>query len=101
MVQGKYKVLLIGCGNMGALNDAPGSGNEHKTISYAKALKEHGAFEVFYYDEDGSKVNKAIEIWGGNWCNNDEVDVVIIATPDKTHYDILSKEIHGKPKLVI
>lgn len=97
----KYKALIIGCGNMGCLNDAPGSGKEEKTISFAKALKESGRFDVYYYDEDGSKINKAIELWGGNWCNNARMDVVIVCTPDKTHYDILSKEIWAQPKLVI
>lgn len=100
-MQKKYSALIIGCGQMGCLNDASGSGNEHKTISYAKSLKYNGNFDVFYYDEDGSKVNKAIELWGGNYCNNNYVDVVIISTPDNTHYDILKNEYIGKPKLVI
>ena len=86
---------------MGCLNDAPGSGNEHKTISFAKALKENGNFEVFYYDNDISKSTKAIELWGGKYFNLNTVDVVIIATPDNTHYDILKWEWLGNPKVVI
>lgn len=100
----KYSCLIVGCGNMGCLNDAPGSGNEHKTISYAKALKDNGNFEVFYYDKDRSKIEKAIEIWGGNYDSEDYYDVVIIATPDDTHWTELTNIVKYDdkyPKLVI
>jgi hypothetical protein len=90
---------------MGCLNDAPGSGNEHKTISYAKALKEHGAFEVFLYDINEENVKNASYAWmlpyieyGNITC---EFDVVIIATPDNDHYSRLVEALKYKPRLVI
>lgn len=102
MVQRKWNALIIGCGNMCCLNDIPGSGNEHKTISFAKALKENGNFDILYYDNDTSKATKAIELWGGNYYSNEIVDIIIITTPDETHYDILKWNwIPNKCKLVI
>lgn len=95
------KVLIIGCGGQGAFSDAKGSGNEHKTISFAKALKENGDFEVYYFDKDLSKVSKAIEIWEGYWHTQESYDVVIISTPDDTHYESLIETIKLNPKLVI
>jgi hypothetical protein len=103
----KYSVLLIGCGNMGALNDIEGSGNEHKTISYAKALKENEAFEVFLYDKDREKMLRTSDIWKFSWVDEydtNSYDVIIIATPDDSHYWQLKNIIKYEdklPKLVI
>ncbi len=101
MVQRKYSALIIGCGKIGALNDVPGSGNENKIISYAHALKENGNFDVYYFDNDTYKAQNAIDIWGGRHSDNRIADITIIATPDKTHYDILKWEWITKTKLVI
>jgi len=101
MVQGKYTALIIGCGNMGALNDAPGSGNEEKTISYAKALKENGNFEVYYRDLYYWRVEDSISHWGGFFDTEESYDVVIVATPDNDHYLRLVDALEYRPKLVI
>jgi hypothetical protein len=102
----KYSALVVGCGNMGVLNDAPGSGNEEKIISYAKALKDNGNFEVFCYDNDFEKRNKASDIWKISWQDSLKdtcFDVVIVATPDESHYSILKNilEFNENTKLVI
>jgi len=101
----KYSCLIVGCGNMGALNDAPGSGNEHKTISFAKALKESGRFDLYFYDTDKIKMENAVKTWGGNiqddaWWTP-YFDVVIITTPDETHKQQLIEALEYYPKLVI
>lgn len=103
---GKYKVLIIGCGNQGALADAKGSGNEHKVISFAHALKEReDVFETYLYDVDMNKANDACCLWDMNIDDDSvEYDVVIVTTPDTNHYDTLMeivKHYDYKPRLVI
>lgn len=97
MVQRKWNALIIGCGNMGCLNDAPGSGNEYKTISFAKALKEReDLFETWLFDIDEEKMTKASDIWEMSWnFNNTCFDVIILTTPDDTHYKWLQRIVNS------
>jgi predicted dehydrogenase len=107
--QRKYNCLIIGAGGQGALADAPGSGNEHKIISFAHALKEHKGFKLNgFYDKDSKKSIKAIETWSGSAYFNieraievDKTDVVVIATSDSDHYKILKQLAEYPLKLVI
>ena len=103
MLQRKWNALIIGCGNMGVLNDSPGSRNEHKTISFAKALKENGNFNLYFYDIDKQKEFIAMNIWDGRLLlGNPIIDVVIITTPDETHCNmLLTVASLYTPKLVI
>jgi hypothetical protein len=107
-----YNVLIIGCGNKGALSDAPGSGNEHKYLSYFHAAKDHEGFgEISLHDINDIQEMNAIKIWGmeieKHFKEMDKLveyrypDVICIATPDDTHYEILKKVIDYLPKLVI
>lgn len=94
-----YNVGIIGCGNKGALADAPGTGNEHKYLSYAHAVKDHGAFDlVFMVDNNPAKEKEADRIWKPKLTQKTRlkladysIDVAIIATPDNSHYDALLK----------
>lgn len=98
----KINALLIGCGNMGYLNDCPNSGNENKTISYAKALYKNGNFNVSCYDVDRSKMKACIETYKFNYFNPQiQYDLVIIATPDETHENELLRLLYLNPRLVI
>lgn len=101
----KMNVLLIGLGNMGFGNDLEGTGNEHKVISYAKALKEReDLFDVYIYDKDKSKIAQAVDVYNFKSCAKGlKVDIVIIATPDDTHAGELLEVLRykHKPKLVI
>jgi hypothetical protein len=112
----KYNVLIIGAGNKGALSDAPGSGNEHKFLSYGHAVKEHPGFELMgFADKYSTASNKAVDIWGSRcfcapeeYCEECEdhyfypsTDIFIIATPDNCHYAALKALEDIKPKLVI
>lgn len=103
-----YQVAIIGCGGQGVLSDAPGSGNEHKCISFAKAFKINPNFEIFLFvDSDIEKAQEAKKIWGSNWVTNNldfaitNIDIFVVTTPDNTHYEILKKLIKYKPKLVV
>ena len=103
----KYTVEIIGCGNKGALADAPGSGNEHKYLSYANAVRDHDGFELSRFaDKLGGfdELSRAEELWGVGTLER-YPDVVVIATPDDKHYGhlmrIIDQESCYLPKLVI
>lgn len=102
----KYKVLLIGLGGQGLMADAPGSGNEHKVISFAKALKEReDVLETYVFDYDTSREDKPIELYGFKQHSIalHDYNIIIIATPDDTHRNVLEYPLmlRKKPKLVI
>jgi hypothetical protein len=103
MVSQKYSVLIIGCGGQGALADAPGTGNEHKFLSFAHAFSRHEGFEhISFYDINEDKMNIASKIWDGLCDDGCHYDVICIATPDITHYEELwATAKHHAPKLVI
>ena len=83
-----YNVYIIGAGNKGALSDAPGSGNEHKSLSYAHAVKDHPAFKLVGFGDILPEMRiEAERIW--NPENSNTIDVVVITTPDNSHYDYL------------
>ena len=97
------KVLIIGCGGQGVLADAPGSFNEHKVISFAKAFKERDA-ELIFFDTDLSKSRFATDIWGGTYVQKISdafFDIAVVTTPDETHYEILKLLSNLGAKLVI
>jgi len=103
----KYNILIIGCGGQGAMADVPGSGNEHKIISFTSAFSKHeNTNNIIFYDEDIKKQAEAARIWNGVDIWDIEstmkyVDIVIIATPDDSHFYYLKKVAEYKPKLVI
>jgi hypothetical protein len=83
-----YNVYIIGSGNKGALSDAPGSGNEHKYLSYAHAVKDHPAFKLVGFGDILPEMRlEAERIW--NPENSNTIDVVVITTPDNSHYEYL------------
>ena len=101
-----YKVSIIGAGNKGALSDAPGTGNEHKYLSYCHACVDHPGFEVSAIsDISASCAIKALEIWGVDIfkiSRFESTDVFVIATPDDKHLIHLEYILmYCKPKLVI
>lgn len=100
-------MLIVGAGNQGALADAPGSGNEHKIISFAHAFKEHPGFEIIgIADTDEKKSKYAESLWRepdsiGKGCSKIKPDIVVIATPDDTHCELLKYFVEQPLKLVI
>ena len=105
----KYSAIIIGSGGQGALADAPGSKNEQKIISFAKAITEHKRFKLYgFVDNDFSKATKAQSIWNAFYASDElskfdlsQVDIAIIATSDDKHYEILKQIAEYPPKLVI
>ena len=106
-VKNKYNILIIGCGNQGCMSDIPGSNNEQKIISFAKAFKGHkNTNELIFYDIDIEKAKEAATIWDGIFTCDLELalkhaDIVIIATTDNKHYELLKKSAEYDLKLVI
>ena len=87
-----YKVLIVGCGSQGCFADAPGIGVQSKVISFAKAFFERkDIFDVYVTDIDLVAVELAIKAWGFKMHEfNTKYDVVVVTTPDETHFDILT-----------
>ena len=107
-----YSVLLLGAGGQAFRSDIPGSGNEHKVISFAKAFTKHPEFKIeMICDPDPVKLWDAMNILGIAGTGSIEYalsdyhkyDVIAIATPDPTHYEILRHiaRMKQKPRLVI
>ncbi len=98
----EYNVLIIGAGNKGALSDAPGSGNEHKYLSYAHAVKDHPGFELCgFSDYIAHKRYEADKIWQPSGIKDFNDLIIIIATNDDVHYENLIEYSKRKPILVI
>lgn len=103
----KYSVLIIGTGGQGALSDVSGSENEKKIISFANAFKKHKKTDnIMFYDENMEKAIEAAKAWNGCAIIGltfaiYRADIVIIATPDNSHFNYLKKVAKHKPKLVI
>ena len=97
-------MIIIGAGNQGSAADHPRS---DKVISFAHAIKDHPGFDLLgFIDKDLSKSEEAKRTWSAkfsidNFSAIQYKDVVIVATPDETHYDILKRIANKKLDLVI
>lgn len=96
----------MGAGGQGSEADQPGSGNEHKIISYGHAFSAHPGFNLLgFYDIDREKAFKAADAWRSDALPHWPIiaDVIVIATLDDTHYEQLLKAIDHRlpPDLVI
>ena len=104
-MKGKWNVLIIGAGRMGAFSDNPGS---ESITSLAHGFSYFDEFNIAgFVDSDGMKAQKAAEIWGGEGYSGldhafgNRVDVVCIAVPDKLHYKTVIDVLHYKFELLI
>jgi predicted dehydrogenase len=97
----KFKALIIGAGNIGALFDSPKSKN---IITHAHAYSVHPGFELIgFVNPDPKNAKKAVKIWGGKAYSSIEeafnkepsIDVVSVCAPDEHHGKII-KEIAEK-----
>jgi predicted dehydrogenase len=99
----KYKTLLIGCGNIGAMYDWDTS----DFTSYAKALHHDGSFDLDVYDTDETLAQKVAERYKANIITHinefllEKYSLVIIASPTSTHYSYLKQLLRIKTPLII
>ncbi len=89
-----YNVLIIGAGQIGAFYDSP---KGSAVLSHAHAFKKNDRFNLLgFMDIDDTKAKKAAKRWGvGSFESLNAVleqytlDVVVIATPEESHSDLL------------
>ena len=106
MDQINYKALIVGAGDIGAGYDTPSS---DQYLTYAHAFKDHSGFSLIGFVETNEKKGLvASKKWQVNFfrsisCafDNFKIDVVSIAVPDESHYQILKEVAKYQPKFVI
>ena len=102
----KYKVGIIGCGDIGFLFD-----HNKKTkgaLSHFKAFRDSDKFDVTAVSEIRKDIRKIIETGYKipayadykKMLDENKFDVVVVATSDETHFEILKYISGHKPRLV-
>lgn len=100
-----YRAAIIGAGRIGCGFDAPDSAN---ILTHAHAISSSPCLELTaIVDSDSAKSAQAAK-WGTRFFSDmDEMqasikpDIVVIATPDKTHADLLMRLAQMSVRLVI
>ncbi|MEP7145637.1 MAG: Gfo/Idh/MocA family oxidoreductase [bacterium] len=104
----KYSVCIIGLGDIGFLFDHNRKKKGDGALSHFKAFNDSDKFAV----SGVSEVKKEIrEIIGPEYkidayedykkmCHEKKPDVIVVATNDESHFEILSSLIEYKPKLI-
>lgn len=97
------KILILGCGNIGALYDF----ENESILTHAKAFSMRTASKMVFYDIDPILAKNVSEKYHSNYIENetdikfDEFDCISICTPTNTHFDLLLKAINANVKLII
>lgn len=102
----KYRVCIIGCGDIGFLFDH--GKNTVGALSHFKAFRDSGHFEIAGISDTNGDIRNIIESGYkidayekfDEMCNEKKPDVIVIATGDESHFEILKKATEFKPKLV-
>jgi predicted dehydrogenase len=98
-------VLIIGAGNIGAFFDKPES---RDVLTHAHAFKNHPGFKLLgFIDSNYTKALNAAKIWNVSAYKNLQdanenttIDIVVVCTPDGTHYDVILEAITFPIKLL-
>ncbi|HMQ67452.1 MAG TPA: Gfo/Idh/MocA family oxidoreductase [Ignavibacteria bacterium] len=102
----KYKVCIIGCGDIGFLFDH--NKNNNGALSHFKAFNDSENFEIAGIADTDSDIRNIIkheyktDVYENykEMCFEKKPDVIVVATGDETHFEILKNIIDYKPKLV-
>lgn len=100
-----FNVLIIGAGKIGAFFDKPSSKN---ILTHAHAFTSIKNFHLLgFVNRNPEKAKHAAAVWKSKVFSSikqafdtENIDVVCIATPDETHYDILQQISNYKMRLV-
>lgn len=98
-----YKVLIIGCGNIGAMYDF----ETESILTYAKAFHLDPEIEFEVYDIDQTVSINVAERYGVRCLyalkplSYQNYDIVVISAPTAAHYEYLSLMLEQGPQLVI
>lgn len=102
----RYRVCIIGCGDIGFLFDI---GRKSKgALTHFKAFNDSGHFEISAVAEKKESIRKTIENDYGVPVYSDykkmlesvSPDVVVISSDDRTHSDMLKYAAEFKPQIV-
>ncbi len=94
-----YNVALIGIGNIGLLYD-DNKGDKTKSLSHVKSIYRHEHFSLLYIiDTNDSNLDKVKSFFPNvqyfsqhtDIIYKDDIDILIIATPTVTHFNILNE----------
>ena len=98
-----YKILIAGCGNIGALYDW----DNDKVLTHAKAFAMQGNFKVSFFDKDYSLSEKVAKRYHAELTNDleeatlNQFDCLSICTPTDTHFDILKNAFAANVKVIV
>lgn len=99
-----YRVLLAGCGNIGAMYDWS---NEH-VLTHAKAFHKMGLSDTSYFDINKEQAAKVAERYGGRIIDdiekeleNNHFDIFSICTPTNLHFKLLCKAFQSRVPVII
>ncbi len=98
-----YKILIIGCGNIGAGYDF----DNGFVQTHAKAFFLHPKFTPTFFDLDSTLAEKVANQYEASFLTNleeielSEFDCISICTPTTTHTELLIKAFEAKVKLVV
>ncbi|MEO6923276.1 MAG: Gfo/Idh/MocA family oxidoreductase [Bryocella sp.] len=101
----KHSVLIVGAGKIGAFFDVPQS---ESVLTHAHAFTQNIDFVLEgFLDPDQDQALRAANLWGAKTFNSlasafsqGAIDVVVVATPDETHYSLLRDLAEYPVKLV-
>ena len=104
----KYKVAVIGLGNVGQLYDYKNS-SKNIILTHCKAISLHPSFELVAgvdIDENNcknfrEKFAKPVFQSINELCIKHKPDVFVIASPTKTHNEIFHEIINYSPDCII
>jgi len=104
-MQNKFNVLIIGAGKIGAFFDSPMS---PETLTHAHAFSKHRGFNLIgFYDLDYKKAQRAAKLWKvksfrslADTFTENRIDIISVAVPDNSHYQVLKEIIQYHPKFV-
>jgi len=102
----KFKVGIIGCGDIGFIFDY--NKKIDGALTHFKAFNKSDKFEVKAIAEIRKDIRDIIEseyevkTYEGyeRMLEENELDVIVVATNDESHFEILNKLVSHKPKLV-
>jgi len=102
----KYSVAIVGAGSVGSGADGPDSS---EFLTHAHGIAENPSLELSaLVDTDGERVAKEAKRWNTNayadieqMFATERPDVVVIATPDDTHAQMLEDVLKKNIKLVV
>ena len=99
-----YKVLIIGCGNIGAMYDW----ESNQILTHAKAFSKVQNVEMFFYDINWERALRVSKHYHGTAVENLEesienmkFDIISICTPTHFHYDLLKHSIKNNTPVII